>query len=334
MIERRNVGAVVPRLAEEVPKVVRESETPDSLFPEHLVKKARLYKAGYLVFLAMMSAIVWTTPRLEGSITGFVFIILLCVLSFLILQGSDPGYFEIGETTQCEMELTIPDSEIPMDSPPFQDSDSEAEDEDDDFELDIEPSALDNSNTLPPRAKFCRNSKRYVATFDHFCAVLGTCIGERNHFRFYWFLVFHTLGIANCLQMVQSGFRDSKAEVGAWLDLNSHALMVTIALVFLLIMSGSLLVFHTFLVLANMTSYEFLRADSISYLRGTKDFDLPFSRGLYHNLNRFCCLDGVRLFFVPRSEWRPRAWRVPESINRDSEDVWNNLWENKYWSCC
>lgn len=32
----------------------------------------------------------------------------------------------------------------------------------------------------PLRARYCRVSQRYVATYDHFCSVAGTCIGERN----------------------------------------------------------------------------------------------------------------------------------------------------------
>ena len=35
-----------------------------------------------------------------------------------------------------------------------------------------------------------------------------------------------------------------------------------------------------------------------------------------------------------RREWAPTPWVRPAFIDRDSEDWWNNPWQNKYWSCC
>lgn len=46
---------------------------------------------------------------------------------------------------------------------------------------------------IPLRAKYCRVSQRYVATYDHFCGMLGTCIGERNRCRFWLFLFSHSM---------------------------------------------------------------------------------------------------------------------------------------------
>lgn len=42
----------------------------------------------------------------------------------------------------------------------------------------------------PIRAKHCSECKRCVATFDHHCPFLGTCIGEKNRLVFYWYLFF------------------------------------------------------------------------------------------------------------------------------------------------
>jgi hypothetical protein len=28
------------------------------------------------------------------------------------------------------------------------------------------------------------------------------------------------------------------------------------------------------------------------------------------------------------------VWKMPMSIDRESEDWWNHPWQNKYWSCC
>ena len=41
----------------------------------------------------------------------------------------------------------------------------------------------------PLRAKHCKDCGRCVALHDHHCPWLGICVGERNRFQFYWYLV-------------------------------------------------------------------------------------------------------------------------------------------------
>eukprot|EP00515_Schizochytrium_aggregatum_P020674 CAMPEP_0202096314 /NCGR_PEP_ID=MMETSP0965-20130614/542_1 /ASSEMBLY_ACC=CAM_ASM_000507 /TAXON_ID=4773 /ORGANISM="Schizochytrium aggregatum, Strain ATCC28209" /LENGTH=372 /DNA_ID=CAMNT_0048664635 /DNA_START=26 /DNA_END=1141 /DNA_ORIENTATION=- len=296
----------------------------------------------------------------------FWVLLALCITVFVFLQGSDPGFIEVAESGNARLELgamvDIPLDDLSPRSPPtfgrvshdeiyLRDlncsreagrdedgattSDDESENgasEEDEFELDLEPdertdrqlAGLSRSARVPVRAKFCRNSGRYVATFDHYCGLLGTCIGERNHCRFWWFLFFHSFALAYLLRIVASGFRDTRAEVRIWFDFNTHALLATVVICMLLVPIGCLLFFHSFLALTNMTSYEFLRANKISYLEGTKDFDLPFSRGLFRNLHVFCIEDG----FPARCSgqvWEPHEWHI-EQANRDSDDIWNNIW--------
>jgi len=58
----------------------------------------------------------------------------------------------------------------------------------------------------PFRSKHCKDCDRCVAKYDHHCPwlgntflkenkLLGNCIGEKNHFWFYWFLVFQSVEI-------------------------------------------------------------------------------------------------------------------------------------------
>ncbi len=48
----------------------------------------------------------------------------------------------------------------------------------------------------PLRAKHCRDCNRCVAQYDHHCPWLGTCIGQKNHSVFYWFLIFQCIQLA------------------------------------------------------------------------------------------------------------------------------------------
>jgi len=221
-------------------------------------------------------------------------------------------------------------------------------DEDDD-EVDEEPNELFDQNLsgipaqqLPPRAKFCRKSRRVVATYDHHCRFLNTTIGERNRARFWFLLLWSTCGVSWLLSVVHSGFRNSSASVGAWMERNGQALVSAIICWILLLVCGGLFIFHTFLMLANVTTYEFMRADKVSYLANTRDFDLPFSMGLNNNIKFYFSSDSSVLTLINflsgrRIEWKPHLWArpiPPTPTERESTDVLHHLWENKYWSCC
>ncbi|URE36476.1 DHHC palmitoyltransferase [Musa troglodytarum] len=45
----------------------------------------------------------------------------------------------------------------------------------------------------PPRAKHCHDCDKCVLQFDHHCVWLGTCIGQGNHCRFWWYIFEETI---------------------------------------------------------------------------------------------------------------------------------------------
>jgi palmitoyltransferase len=61
-----------------------------------------------------------------------------------------------------------------------------------------------------------------------------------------------------------------------------------IALLFCLIILLMLLIFHSYLVLTNQTTYELIRRRRIHYLRGIPNNVHPFSKGLLRNIYFFC----------------------------------------------
>ncbi|CAM9931438.1 unnamed protein product [Ascophyllum nodosum] len=193
---------------------------------------------------------------------------------------------------------------------------------------------------VPLRSRHCRTCGHCVATFDHHCVAIGTCIGEKNHCRFWWFILFQTLSLAVAVHITFSGFQEGEAgthTIGGWLSRNALALLASALLWPCLIVAVVLLGTHSWMAASNKTSYECLKGpQSLSYLEGTQDFDLPFSEGIVGNLRGFCCTrDGTCWWSWRRGgKWRPRRWKPPGRVVRDSEDWRSNLWENKYWSCC
>ena len=200
----------------------------------------------------------------------------------------------------------------------------------------------------PPRAHHCRACGRCVALFDHHCSLLGTCIGERNHARFWLLLAAQVTAQSTCLAIVSASFVYART-TGAWVGANGLAITLMIVLGIAQAALVFLLFFHSWLAATNSTTYETLvGARGLWYLNtGTvgeggedarhQDCDLAFSRGLCTNLRRCVALDawdclpcwGSRL-----STWVPAEWGIPTPPTRDSDDVLNSTWENRWWSCC
>jgi hypothetical protein len=107
----------------------------------------------------------------------------------------------------------------------------------------------------PLRGKHCRDCNKCVSLHDHHCPWLGNCIGARNRLVFYWYLVAQSGEL--WMALLCMGFSlQGASSVGEWFVCNLMRLGVIGVLVFFTVMVTSLLVFHSFLAVSNLTTCE------------------------------------------------------------------------------
>jgi len=284
-----------------------------------------------------------------GTCTTLFYLVLLCWAFFFNVQGSDPGYLTPETIERFKAETLKQRKERrQVDPGPGANSSSDEEEltneveqlltEHDDVlaEFDEENDAdsmvtlLRSLQDAPLRAAYDKRSDRIVAKFDHFCHVIGTSIGERNHAAFWWFLLAQTLVLLFGLMLACSSLRFYPHDyiTNVWKNGWEVANVVTIGLSFLA--AAGLFGFHTFLACGNHTTHELAKTYQLSYLKGFGPCDLPFSKGACTNFYSFL----IREPGFTWGEWSPVRWEKPGAFDRDSTDVCSNCWENKYWKCC
>ena len=104
----------------------------------------------------------------------------------------------------------------------------------------------------PYRTKHCHECDSCIATFDHHCPWMNNCIGQKNRHLYYIFLL---------LQLVQAFLVSIRISSYAINFLNGtdqcFAGILSITLIFFSTLTLILFVFHTFLMMKNLTTCKF-----------------------------------------------------------------------------
>ena len=156
----------------------------------------------------------------------------------------------------------------------------------------------------PIRTKHCRTCKKWVGTYDHHCPWVGNWIGEKNRKYFFVYIWVQTLQVVYGLFysfyiLTQINFSLLKA--GSYL-----LILSLLSEIFFTLMLLSLIIFHTYLVINNFTTWESLSWNKISYMRiWPRKYGSPFDRGFKINLKQYFC---------QKSQNKLTNWRMPKKL--------------------
>ncbi|KAL9680380.1 hypothetical protein QQ045_018259 [Rhodiola kirilowii] len=114
-----------------------------------------------------------------------------------------------------------------------------------------------------------------------------------------WWYIFEETALGLWTEILYFSYlKSNMLRARAWWK-DAIMIMLLITLTFALIFVLLLLLFHSYLILTNQTTYELVRRRRIPYLREIPERVYPFSNGICSNIYNFCCARSSLYYLEP-----------------------------------
>ncbi|KAL2324828.1 hypothetical protein Fmac_023886 [Flemingia macrophylla] len=139
----------------------------------------------------------------------------------------------------------------------------------------------------PPRTHHCRVCRRCILKMDHHCLWINNCVGYWNYKAFFVFVLYAT--IASIYSMVificsvhHQDWDSIKGSSPLWIFYVTYGLLLFILTITLLTLVG----WHVYLILHNMTTIEYHEGNRAKWLamKSGQSYRHPYNMGAYKNI--------------------------------------------------
>ncbi|XP_050250059.1 probable protein S-acyltransferase 15 [Quercus robur] len=201
-----------------------------------------------------------------GSLNALIFTFLgfLCLVSFSACVLIDPGH--------------VPPSYVP-DVEQSRASDQEPNNNG------AQPRPCDKCFTYkPPRAHHCRICRSCVLRMDHHCMWINNCVGYWNYKAFFVLVLYAAISsIYSTVVLISCSFQK---DFSGRVPLKVFYVICGAGMIGLSVTFGTLLGWHVYLIIHNMTTIEYHEGVRAAWLaeKSGQNYRHPFYRSVYQNI--------------------------------------------------
>ncbi|CAH9116048.1 unnamed protein product [Cuscuta europaea] len=213
-----------------------------------LILKGVLYYVTVFIFIEDWMSLQSSAGSLNALI--FTFFASLCVFCYFVCVVKDPG--------------SVPSSYVPdVEEPQLSDQESGR------IGILQARKCEKCSAYKPPRAHHCRICKTCILRMDHHCLWINNCVGHRNYKPFVLLVFYSTIASTYSSIMLISSIVNkdwSSADVSGWSPLWIFYVTCGVMIVVLTVTLATLLGWHIYLTVHNMTTIEYYEASRAAWL--------------------------------------------------------------------
>lgn len=138
----------------------------------------------------------------------------------------------------------------------------------------------------PPRAHHCRTCKSCILRMDHHCMWINNCVGYWNYKPFVILVFYATIGSIYSTVIIICCALQKDWESSGWVSLKIFYITCGLMMITLSGTLGTLLVWHVYLIIHNMTTIEYYEGIRAAWLarKSGQSYRHPFDISVYRNI--------------------------------------------------